>query len=224
MAENQVSSPQPDPLTSPLSGSLRSLEQEPAAPRSVERAASPPLDRLAAFNNVAYSNGTPMSQQQQYQQPSPQAQRSASPPKAPELVPQQQQYQQPPQQAQRSAPPPIQAPQQVAQAQPAASGSPRFTTLPEQSEFLSPRSQPRVLEPRARMVRERTPIVVKGGPADVGIVLKDNPDGSLVVGEIVPGGPASEGGQVRLGDALIDVDGYDVVGRPVSTSILFVGS
>lgn len=96
--------------------------------------------------------------------------------------------------------------------------------MPEQSEFLSPRSQPRVLEPRARMVRERTPIVVKGGPADVGITLKDNPDGSLVVGEIVPGGPASEGGQVRLGDALIDVDGYDVVGRPVSTSILFVGS
>jgi C-terminal processing protease CtpA/Prc len=224
LAENQVSSPQPDPMTSPLSGSLRSLGQEPAAPRSVERAASPPPDRLAAFNNVAYSNVTPMSQQQQYQQPSPQAQRSASPPQAPELVPQQQQYQQPSQQAQRLAPPPIQTPQQVAQALPAASGSPRFTTLPEQSEFLSPRSQPRVLEPRARMVRERTPIVVKGGPADVGIVLKDNPDGSLVVGEIVPGGPASEGGQVRLGDALIDVDGYDVVGRPVSTTILFVGS
>ena len=56
--------------------------------------------------------------------------------------------------------------------------------LPE----VSPR-QPRVLEhqeaPPRRVERERTPLPVKGGPADVGIVLKGgNPDGSLLVDEV----------------------------------------
>ena len=82
---------------------------------------------------------------------------------------------------------------------------------------------PRVLEhqqaPPRRSVRERTPLPVKGGPADVGIVLSaENAGGTLLVEELVPGGPAVEGGQIQPGDALIDVDGYDVVGRPVSCS------
>jgi hypothetical protein len=64
-------------------------------------------------------------------------------------------------------------------------GAPRpAAPLPE----VSPR-QPRVLEhqeaPPRRMERERTPLPVKGGPADVGIVLKGgNPDGSLLVDEV----------------------------------------
>ena len=50
----------------------------------------------------------------------------------------------------------------------------------------------------------------------MGIFLDVNQaDGSLFVSELVPGGPAVEGGQIRPGDVLIDVDGYDVVGRPV---------
>lgn len=35
--------------------------------------------------------------------------------------------------------------------------------------------------------------------------------------QIIPGSPATEGSQIGPGDALIDVDGYDVVGRPVRT-------
>jgi hypothetical protein len=84
--------------------------------------------------------------------------------------------------------------------------------------------EPRVLahqEFSRRAPRERTPLPVKGGPADVGIVLDVNKvDGSLVVSELVPGGPAMEGGQIRTGDVLIDVDGYDVVGRPVRSVAL----
>lgn len=91
--------------------------------------------------------------------------------------------------------------------------------LPSFPQGFSP-AQPRVLEhqeaPPRRLERERTPLPVKGGPADVGIVLKGgNPDGSLLVDEIIPGSPATEGAQIGRGDALIDVDGYDVVGRPV---------
>ena len=91
--------------------------------------------------------------------------------------------------------------------------------LPSAVQEFSPR-QPRVLEhqeaPPRRLERERTPLPIKGGPADVGIVLKGgNPDGSLLVDEIILGSPATEGLQIGRGDALIDVDGYDVVGRPV---------
>ena len=84
--------------------------------------------------------------------------------------------------------------------------------------------EPRVLahqEVPRRAPRERTPLPVKGGPADVGIVLDVNKtDGSLVVSELVPGGPAMEGGQIRTGDVLIDVDGYDVAGRSVRSVAL----
>lgn len=83
--------------------------------------------------------------------------------------------------------------------------------------------EPRVLanqEVTRRAPRERTPLPVKGGPADVGIKLDVNKsDGSLVVSELNPGGPAIEGAQIRTGDVLIDVDGYDVVGRPVRCSL-----
>lgn len=111
---------------------------------------------------------------------------------------------------------PAPAPAPVRQAPPPPSPPPQSIPAP---------AQPRVLEtqeanvPR-RPTRERTPLPVKGGPADVGIILKGgNADGALVVDQIIPGGPASEGGQIQPGDAFIDVDGYDVVGRPVSVPL-----
>jgi hypothetical protein len=93
---------------------------------------------------------------------------------------------------------------------PLPSSPPPPPDVPQEPRVLAHQEVPR------RAPRERTPLPVKGGPADVGIVLDANKtDGSLVVSELVPGGPAMEGGQIRTGDVLIDVDGYDVAGRAV---------
>ena len=82
------------------------------------------------------------------------------------------------------------------------------------SSLSAPASPRPPLVPVQREERQRTPLPQRGGPADVGIVLKSL-DESLVVHEVLPAGPAAEGAKVGVGDALIDVDGFDVKGRPV---------
>lgn len=87
------------------------------------------------------------------------------------------------------------------------------------SSLSAPASPRPPLVPVQREERQRTPLPQRGGPADVGIVLKSL-DESLVVHEVLPAGPAAEGAKIGVGDALIDVDGFDVKGRPVCSSTL----
>ena len=62
---------------------------------------------------------------------------------------------------------------------------------------------------------ERITTVLQKGSRGFGftIVGGDHPDELLQVKSIVPGGPASIDGKIRIGDALVKVNGMSVVGR-----------
>lgn len=72
---------------------------------------------------------------------------------------------------------------------------------------------PRVLQKRP--MAQSPPLPSGKGPADVGIVLGPGPGNAVVVQQLLPGGPGANVGTIRSGDAIIDVDGHDVVGRGV---------
>mmetsp|Transcript_54153 Transcript_54153/g.128223 ORF Transcript_54153/g.128223 Transcript_54153/m.128223 type:complete len:845 (-) Transcript_54153:123-2657(-) len=94
----------------------------------------------------------------------------------------------------------------------------RMTYIPAAGDSaLSPRSAPRVLAHQTTALREKTPIGHLGGPADVGIMLGPHAQdpNAAAVHALAPGGPAEAAGTVRVGDTLLDVDGYDVSGRPI---------
>mmetsp|Transcript_53484 Transcript_53484/g.130671 ORF Transcript_53484/g.130671 Transcript_53484/m.130671 type:complete len:512 (+) Transcript_53484:56-1591(+) len=61
----------------------------------------------------------------------------------------------------------------------------------------------------------RTGPLPGGGPADVGLILGPGVNNCAAAQQLIPGGPASSSGQIKQGDLLIDVDGFDVVGRGV---------
>jgi hypothetical protein len=91
----------------------------------------------------------------------------------------------------------------------------RMTYIPAADEAPASPAAPRVLAHQP--TREKTPIAHKGGPSDVGIVLGAHPDepGAPAVASLVPRGSAEVAGVVKVGDKLLDVDGYDVGGRPL---------
>mmetsp|Transcript_54942 Transcript_54942/g.112178 ORF Transcript_54942/g.112178 Transcript_54942/m.112178 type:complete len:822 (+) Transcript_54942:54-2519(+) len=76
----------------------------------------------------------------------------------------------------------------------------------------SPAGAPRVLQKRPMQTQ---PVPSNQGPADVGIVLGPGNNNAVVVHQLLPGGPGANVGTIRQGDAIIDVDGHDVVGRGV---------
>ena len=70
---------------------------------------------------------------------------------------------------------------------------------------VTPGSAPRVIHGQNRAVAAQAPF----GEADVGLVLSSE-NNKILVAQVMPGGPASNSNQIRVGDALIDVDGHDV--------------
>ena len=70
---------------------------------------------------------------------------------------------------------------------------------------VTPGSAPRVIHGQNRAGAAPAPF----GEADVGLVLSSE-NNKILVAQLMPGGPASNSNQIRVGDALIDVDGHDV--------------
>ncbi|CAF1136782.1 unnamed protein product [Adineta steineri] len=68
---------------------------------------------------------------------------------------------------------------------------------------------------------QKEAIVTKGKNEPLGIVIVESGWGSMlptvVIANLMPGGPAARGGQLNIGDQVISVNGISMVGLPLST-------
>ncbi|CAF1011050.1 unnamed protein product [Adineta ricciae] len=68
---------------------------------------------------------------------------------------------------------------------------------------------------------QKEAIVTKGKNEPLGIVIVESGWGSMlptvVIANLMPGGPAARGGQLNIGDQIISVNGISMVGLPLST-------
>lgn len=73
----------------------------------------------------------------------------------------------------------------------------------------------------ARKECQKEAIVTKGKNEPIGIVIVESGWGSMlptvVVANMMPGGPAARGGQLNIGDQIISVNGISMVGLPLSS-------
>jgi len=69
-----------------------------------------------------------------------------------------------------------------------------------------------------QVIWDRTPTVKEtkdNSEAGIGAALGPNNEGNLEFTELVPGGPADTSGAVDVGDVLHEVDGINILGKPV---------
>jgi len=68
---------------------------------------------------------------------------------------------------------------------------------------------------------QKEAIVTKAKNEPLGIVIVESGWGSMlptvVIANMMPGGPAARGGQLNIGDQVISVNGISMVGLPLSS-------